>query len=93
MIVDLHCDTFMRMYRAGDDAKVFARNNYSIDIDKLKRGNVLAQCFAIFNYIDKEYNTQDMYDKIDYMLKGLNQFSDDIYMYRGYDDLINNKPS
>lgn len=93
MIIDLHSDTFLRMYNANEDVDVFKSSKHSIDIDKLKRGNVFAQCFAIFNKKPETgYKTKEMYDKIEYMFSGLNQFSDDIYLYKGYDDLVNNKP-
>lgn len=93
MIFDLHCDTFLRMYCDKDEIDTFKKSRHHIDIDKLKRGNVFAQCFAIFNEKPKDgYKTEEMYDKIEYMFSGLNKFSDDIYLYKGYDDLINSKP-
>lgn len=93
MIIDLHCDTFLRMYNAKEDVENFKNNKHSIDIDKLKRGNVFAQCFAIFNERPESgYVTQEMYDKIDYMFSGFNKFKEDIYLYKDYEDLISNKP-
>lgn len=91
MIIDLHCDTFMRMYNANKGIDSFAKNDYSIDIDKLKRGDVFAQCFAIFNDIGNGYDTQVMYDKIEYMLSAFDKYSDDVYMYNGYSDLASGK--
>lgn len=88
MIIDLHCDTFMRMYKDNKDVAKFAKSEYSIDIDKLKRGDVSAQCFAIFNEIGKGYDTQLMYDKIGYMFNGFDKFSSDVYVYKGYDDFV-----
>lgn len=89
MIVDLHCDTFMRMYTDKKSNEEFASNGYSVDIEKLKKGNVYAQCFAIFNEMGEGYDTQRMYDGIEYMMDSFRKFEDDIYLYKGYDDLLN----
>ena len=43
--IDLHCDTASRLLYEGDDLK---SNNFSIDIEKMKKGNALAQVFAFF---------------------------------------------
>lgn len=42
--IDLHCDTLMKIKKEND---LFA-NKHHIDINKLKKGNCLAQFFAIF---------------------------------------------
>ena len=89
MIVDLHCDTFMKMYTDKKNSEEIKKNDYSIDIEKLKKGDVYAQCFAIFNEMGNGYNTQQMYDRIDYMMCGLDKCTDDIYLYKGYADLLN----
>ena len=42
---DLHCDTASRMlYEKGE----LKKNKFSVDIEKMKRGNALAQVFAFF---------------------------------------------
>ncbi len=91
MIIDLHCDTFIRMYNAKENADVLESNDYHIDIDKLKRGGVYAQCFAIYNNKGEEYRTKDMYDRIGYMFEGLDKYSDDFYLYSGYEDMLSHK--
>lgn len=45
MIIDLHSDTVYKIWGNGGN---LLRNEYSIDREKLIRGNVLAQCFALF---------------------------------------------
>ncbi|WP_378954078.1 dipeptidase [Pelosinus sp. sgz500959] len=47
-IIDLHCDTMMHLIDQGQ--LNLKKNNLSVDIEKLKSGNVLAQFFAL--YID-----------------------------------------
>ncbi len=44
-IVDLHCDTIMRFY-GGEHLR--GLENSHINLDKLRAGETLAQCFAIF---------------------------------------------
>lgn len=43
--IDLHCDTAGRMLYENEGLK---KNNFSIDIEKLKKGGALAQVFAFF---------------------------------------------
>ena len=44
-IIDMHCDTLLECYQK----KLPLRNGpYQINLEKLKRGGCLAQCFAIF---------------------------------------------
>ena len=43
--IDLHCDTAMRMYEEKGKLK---KNDFSIDIEKLKKGECMAQVFAFF---------------------------------------------
>ena len=91
MIIDMHCDTFLRMYEDKKDTESFMENGYSIDIKKLQKGNVSAQCFAIFNELDNGYNTQEMYDRIDYMLNALDNFDEYVYIYNGFNSLKSDK--
>jgi membrane dipeptidase len=43
--IDFHCDTLMHLYL---DKMSLRRNSGHIDLDKMKAGDALAQCFAIF---------------------------------------------
>lgn len=55
MLIDLHCDTVMRLYNDGTELK---KNNYHIDIEKMKKSNVLTQFFAMYvdlNQVDSPY--------------------------------------
>ena len=44
-LIDLHCDTIMRLF---DEKKVLFKNDCGIDIQKLCKGDSLAQFFALF---------------------------------------------
>ncbi|MBN2878843.1 MAG: membrane dipeptidase [Clostridia bacterium] len=83
MIIDLHCDTFIRMYCDGKKAEEFGKNEYHIDLEKLKKGHVAAQCFAIYNEKGDGYDTDKMYEKIGYMFDGLKLFEEDLFFYSG----------
>jgi membrane dipeptidase len=50
-LIDFHCDTILKLVRAGDEAGLW-ENDFSVDIQKLRRGNSLAQFFAL--YVDQE---------------------------------------
>ncbi len=46
-IFDLHCDTITELSGHGKERHL-AENDMHIDIEKLKKGDSLAQCFAVF---------------------------------------------
>lgn len=50
-LIDLHCDTIHALLNNKHDNNLY-RNNLSVDIEKMKHGNSLAQFFAL--YINKE---------------------------------------
>lgn len=49
-VVDLHCDTLMALNNArmANKTKSFGRNDLHVDLEKLRKGNYLLQCFAAF---------------------------------------------
>ena len=49
-VFDLHCDTLSELRRAEmrGDGQTFAHNNGHIDLEKLKKGDYMLQCFAAF---------------------------------------------
>ncbi|MGL4773536.1 MAG: membrane dipeptidase, partial [Clostridium sp.] len=59
--IDLHCDTALRLLDEGGE---LYRNNYSIDIEKLKKGNALAQFFAMFVELNLVENPFEQYLKL-----------------------------
>ncbi|KAB3527359.1 dipeptidase [Alkaliphilus serpentinus] len=50
-IIDLHCDTIERLY--SSKATSLRNNSFHIDVKKLKRGNSLAQFFAVFLHLEE----------------------------------------
>lgn len=45
-IIDMHCDTFSLLYQ--NPKEELKKNNLAIDLEKLKKGEYMAQCFAMF---------------------------------------------
>lgn len=43
--IDMHCDTVKALFHNGNS---FRENDMHIDLEKLQKGNYMAQCFAIF---------------------------------------------
>ena len=90
-IIDMHCDTIYKLVNSKEE-KNLKKNDLSVDIEKLKGGNSLAQFFALF--IDKE----ECEDSLDTCLKMLDRFylelkknEDNIRLARNYNELCNNK--
>lgn len=90
-VIDFHCDTISKLMdnRQGLELK---KNNFSIDIEKLKKGNNLAQFFALF------LNSKYVEDPLDYCLNMLDKFymeirknKDSIAIVKSYDELMDNK--
>ena len=49
MIADLHCDTISEIYKKK--GLTLRENNLMIDIKKLKKSDVILQCFAMFTHL------------------------------------------
>ena len=60
-LLDLHCDTASRMLY--EEEKLY-KNNLSIDIEKLKKSNSLAQVFAFFIDIGEASNPYLKFEKM-----------------------------
>jgi len=87
--IDFHCDTATHLLESNLPLK---KNNLTIDIDKLQRGEALAQFFAM--YIEKHSAN----GSFDYCVKMLNNFKNEldknknsITLCRNYQDLKNAK--
>lgn len=89
-LIDFHCDTFMHLLKNND--MHLNSNSLSIDINKLKKGNSIAQFFAMFIGLKDEENPLEaclkMIDKF-YCEVDLNKAS--IAIAKNYEDVIKNK--
>lgn len=83
--IDLHCDTAGRVYYEKLDLK---ESICKVDIEKLKKGNCLAQVFAIF--VDQKLNVScfDEFMKIyNNFIKEVNKNSKDIQIVRNVQEM------
>lgn len=87
--IDLHCDTASKLYY--EKGKNIKQNDFSVDIEKLKQGNAMAQFFALFicqGRCDSPLETCN--SMLDNLLNELNKNSDDIKIAFSYDDILKN---
>ena len=90
MLIDLHCDTILKCMEGGERFGI-AKNEFGVDLNKLKQANSLAQFFAL--YVDlKEFE-----DPYAYCMKMANKFfreleqnSEHIQIAKNYKDMIIN---
>lgn len=96
-IIDMHCDTIMGLYMAGKKGQLrnIRQNDGMISLEKMKKGNYLAQCFAMFVPFEgrngQEHNPFEMcMEMIDRYYLELEQNTDLILPAYSYDDIIKN---
>ena len=97
--IDMHCDTLMLATLKDDKQSIFSTENLCVDFKKMKKGNVLAQFFAIFMPDEETYkvlNVKPMSD-VDYFnamfevyLKNLKEHADIILPAHCFKDIEEN---
>jgi len=89
-VIDLHCDTVMKLMDQKNSSTL-RKNNFSVDIEKLSKGDVIAQFFALFVEGPTVENVfehcMDMADRIHLELKSN---EDKIKLATNYDELMKN---
>lgn len=89
-IVDLHCDTILKIGRLGKRVEL-KRNNLNVDIEKLKRANSLAQFFAMYVNLEEESDPMEKcLEMIDTLYLEIDKNKKDIALARSYDELMEN---
>ncbi|MDF2672077.1 MAG: peptidase [Clostridiales bacterium] len=89
-IVDLHCDTILKLEGAKEPIEL-RKNNLNIDIEKLRKANSLAQFFAMFIYLKGEYDPMEKcLDMIDRLYIEIDKNKEDIALARNYDEVMEN---
>lgn len=90
-VIDLHCDTVMKLMEHKNSSNL-RKNNFSVDIEKLEKGDVMAQFFALFvekPTVDNVFeHCMDMADTIHLELKNN---EDKIKLATNYDELMKNQ--
>ena len=89
-IIDFHCDTIMKLMNKSQEFNL-KKNNFCVDIIKLKKAKSIAQFFALFIELDM------VEDPLEYCLLMLDKFyeeieknSNDIALATNYQDLMDN---
>lgn len=91
MLIDLHCDTFLRLMEGKNGSDLY-ENNLNVDIKKLIKGKSLAQFFAMWLDLKNDSNPLETCLKmIDKFYMELEKNSDYISLAKNYDDIIRNK--
>lgn len=53
-IADMHCDTVSVLYNFGKPEDSLRKNNFHIDLERLKKANYILQTFALYQDISKD---------------------------------------
>ena len=53
-MIDLHCDTIMRLWEDGVGENTLLHNSYNIDIERMEKAGTMAQCLAIYTPDENE---------------------------------------
>lgn len=89
MIFDLHCDTIDRLINSKDRLK---KNNFSVDVEKLKKSNANAQIFALYVSLQLEEDPlKKCLKMIDRFYSEIELNKEDIKLATNYDEFIKNK--
>lgn len=90
-VIDLHCDTVLKLMDDRENLGL-KKNDFSVDIEKLKKADSMAQFFALFVYLKSDR------DPLEYCLDMLDKFyceieknSNDIALARNYNEMMENR--
>lgn len=89
-IIDLHCDTIMHLM---DQPELkLQKNNLSVDIQKLKKANVLAQFFALYiDLVEQPNALQRCLSMLDLFHQEVAANSTEIALARNYQEVVINQ--
>ncbi|MBQ8293612.1 MAG: dipeptidase [Bacilli bacterium] len=69
-IIDMHCDTIMALMNSNEELR---KSNNMIDLEKLKKGDYLLQCFAMFvPYVSRKED--ENYSPFEYCHKMIDKY-------------------
>lgn len=93
-VIDMHCDTiggmFMRSAR-GKTEEHIGKNNMNIDLEKMAKGDYMAQCFAMFVPFNVENPFETCMGMIDRFYTEMEAHPNEIAIARNYQDLVKNQ--
>ena len=92
--IDLHCDTLYKMREGrlrGENTDI-GKNNLKIDLEKLKKGNYIMQCFAMFvDLKEQDSPLTAALEEADLFEQMIKTHPDEIAQVRTWDDLEKNQ--
>lgn len=88
--IDMHCDTVLRLMEDKENIGLY-KNDLSVDIEKLKKANSLAQFFAMWVDLKSEWDPMEIcLEMIDKFYVELDKNSSDVAIATNYEDIIRN---
>ncbi|KXG74902.1 dipeptidase [Thermotalea metallivorans] len=89
-IIDLHCDTILRLMEDKKNLSL-RKNDFQVDIEKLKKVNAMAQFFALYVDLGKETDPMEScLQMMDKFYTELDENQDVMALARNYDELLAN---
>lgn len=92
--IDLHCDTLSRLRDAKrrGEPKTLLKNDLHVDLDRLRQGGCLLQCFAAFVDLDEEPDPlAAALEQIDIFEAELARYADRIAQVKAWSDIEKNR--
>lgn len=89
-VIDFHCDTILKLMK-DEKSLGLSSNNFCVDIEKMKKGNVMTQAFALFVLMKKDLDPFEECMKM--LLKFKKEMMDNqeaIAQALNYEDIVNN---
>jgi len=94
-VIDLHCDTLMGLNKARRHGieKTFGKNDLHVDLEKLKAGEYLLQCFAAFTDARKSPSSPllEVLQEIDLFHEIMKEFKDHLAPVLSFADIERNR--
>ena len=88
-VIDMHCDTLTRACRFGQNLRDYDGH---INLQKMKEGNYLMQCFAMFIYLEGTPNPFEKCNEyIDFFDKSMKENSDVIRQVTNVEEILENR--
>ncbi|MFQ6862412.1 MAG: dipeptidase [Beduini sp.] len=93
-VIDMHCDTIMAIYEGEkkNEKLELRQSDLNISVEKMEKGDYLAQCFAMFVPLGNVENAfETVNEMIDVFYQELDKNSDKLALALNYEDIIKNQ--
>ena len=90
-MIDLHCDTILLLDKSGKRANL-RKNNFSVDIEKMKKNKSIAQFFALFINLEEHKEPWKYFENLySRFIKEMEENKDEIILVKNYEEMKNTK--